>query len=199
MIGLGTATAQLDTSVNIAFPAITSGFALDIGGIQWVDVPDPEAKVTSTRKQFENITRSQKLEGTWWGHHKVYFVASFSHKSDGAPADHAGQVWTYDPKTNSIELELIFKPGGRFDGPDNITVSPYGGGVMLAEDGDGEQYLVGTTRHGKPFAMARNALTDGEFTGVNFSPDGQTLFANRQEGPGVTFAISGPWQKLISK
>ena len=36
MIGLGTATAQLDTSVNIAFPAITRGFGLAIGDIQWV-------------------------------------------------------------------------------------------------------------------------------------------------------------------
>ncbi len=36
MIGLGTSTTQLDTSVNIAFPAITSGFHLAIGDIQWV-------------------------------------------------------------------------------------------------------------------------------------------------------------------
>ncbi len=36
MIGLGTATTQLDTSVNIAFPAITRGFGLAIGEIQWV-------------------------------------------------------------------------------------------------------------------------------------------------------------------
>jgi MFS family permease len=36
MIGLGTAAVQLDTSVNIAFPAITKGFALSIGDIQWV-------------------------------------------------------------------------------------------------------------------------------------------------------------------
>ena len=36
MIGLGSATAQLDTSVNIAFPAITRGFALGIADIQWV-------------------------------------------------------------------------------------------------------------------------------------------------------------------
>jgi EmrB/QacA subfamily drug resistance transporter len=36
MIGLGTATVQLDTSVNIAFPAITRGFDLTIGDIQWV-------------------------------------------------------------------------------------------------------------------------------------------------------------------
>lgn len=36
MIGLGTAATQLDTAVNIAFPAITRGFDLGIGDIQWV-------------------------------------------------------------------------------------------------------------------------------------------------------------------
>jgi EmrB/QacA subfamily drug resistance transporter len=36
MIGLGTAAILLDTSVNIAFPAITKGFDLSIGDIQWV-------------------------------------------------------------------------------------------------------------------------------------------------------------------
>src|SRR5205085_4675176 len=36
MIGLGTAATQLDTAVNIAFPAITKGFGLSIGDIQWV-------------------------------------------------------------------------------------------------------------------------------------------------------------------
>jgi MFS family permease len=36
MIGLGTTAAQLDTSVNIAFPAITDAFSLAIGDIQWV-------------------------------------------------------------------------------------------------------------------------------------------------------------------
>jgi MFS family permease len=36
MVGLGTAATQLDTSVNIAFPAITRGFGLSIADIQWV-------------------------------------------------------------------------------------------------------------------------------------------------------------------
>lgn len=36
MIGLGMATTQLDTSVNIAFPAITKGFDISISDIQWV-------------------------------------------------------------------------------------------------------------------------------------------------------------------
>ena len=54
------------------------------------------------------------------------------------------------------------------DGPDNITVSPWGG-VILAEDGEGVQHLLGrdARRHVVPFA--RNARDDGEFTGVTFS------------------------------
>ena len=165
--------------------------------VKWKAIPDRAATTTSIRKQFEDgkVTRSQKLEGAWWGHGKAYFVASYSKKEDGAAADHAGQVWTYNPKTDRIRLELIFKPGGRFDGPDNITVSPYGGGVILAEDGDGEQHLVGTDRKGRAFAFARNAFNDSEFTGATFSPDGRTLFANRQS-PGVTFAITGPWHRI---
>jgi secreted PhoX family phosphatase len=165
-------------------------------GVQWLPVPDPSAATVSTRKQFDKITRSQKLEGAWWGRNAIYFAASFAHTADGSPAAHAGQIWKYTPRTNTLELETIFKPGGRFDGPDNITVSPYGGGVVIAEDGDGEQFLVGTTGKGKPFPIGRNALSDGEFAGVTFSPDGQILFANRQEGPGVTFAISGPWAHI---
>ncbi|WP_030173010.1 alkaline phosphatase PhoX [Spirillospora albida] len=164
----------------------------------WVKVADPSAKQTSIRKQYEDeqITRSQKLEGAWWSRGKAYFVASYSDTGAGAAADHAGQVWTYCPRTRTVELELVFKPGGRFDSPDNITVSPYGGGVILAEDGDGEQYLIGTNRRNQPFAFARNAANDSEFCGVTFSPDGRTLFANRQSGPGATFAVTGPWHRL---
>lgn len=36
MIGLGTAATQLDTAVNIAFPAITRNFDLSVSDIQWV-------------------------------------------------------------------------------------------------------------------------------------------------------------------
>jgi uncharacterized protein len=165
--------------------------------VQWVKVPDPSAATDPTRTQFDTITRSQKLEGTFWDARRksAVIVASFSNQTDGAPATHSGQVWRYTPHTNTLELELVFKPGGRFDGPDNITVSPFGGGVIMAEDGTGEQYLVGTTRDFKPFAVARNALNNVEFTGPAFSPDGRILFANRQE-PGVTFAITGPWHHL---
>lgn len=36
IVGLGGATAALDSAVNIAFPSITRAFALEVAGIQWV-------------------------------------------------------------------------------------------------------------------------------------------------------------------
>jgi secreted PhoX family phosphatase len=72
-------------------------------------------------------------------------------------------------------------------------VSPYGG-VILAEDGEGIQHLVGVTEQGKAYALARNDLNDSEFTGPTFSADGRILFACIQS-PGHVFAITGPWRR----
>ncbi len=175
------------------------------GDVQWVPVPDPLATTVSTRKQFryaanptgQRITRSRKLEGCWFGSDEVYFVASYARAESAGR--HEGQVWRYDPRAGTVELYLRFEPGGRFDGPDNITVSPYGGGVILAEDGDGEQYLIaaGPDKGQQPVAFARNALNDSEFAGVTYDERIKTLFANIQT-PGLTLAITGPFERYLS-
>jgi uncharacterized protein len=170
--------------------------------VQWVDVPDRDAATVSVRRQFteDQITRSRKLEGAWWGDGGAYFVASFARTSDGSAKEHDGQVWFYDPAAESVTLKTIFgvnlDPGadtGNYDGPDNITVSPYGG-VILAEDGEGISHLVGVTDQGKSYPLARNELNDSEFTGPGFNADGTILFANIQS-PGHVFAITGPWRR----
>jgi uncharacterized protein len=170
--------------------------------VEWVDVPDRLALTTSVRKQFSDgqITRSRKLEGAWWGDGGTYFVASFARTSDGSVNEHDGQVWFYDPHTGLVTLTTIFgvnrDPGvdtGNYDGPDNITVSPYGG-ILMAEDGEGIQHLVAITHQGRPYPLARNQLNGSEFCGVAFSADGSTLFANMQV-PGYVFAITGPWRR----
>jgi hypothetical protein len=177
--------------------------------VQWVPVADPQATSVSTRKQFQwtgdptnaggPVTRSRKFEGAWWGNDRAYVVTSFARLSDGSLAEHDGQVWSYDPRTASLRLELRLAvnttPSGggadRPDGPDNITVNPFGG-LMLAEDGSGVQHLLTVSPDGATSVFARNARDDGEFTGVCFSPDGRWMFANLQK-PGVTFAITGPF------
>jgi len=168
--------------------------------VEWKDVPDRDATTVSVRKQFSDaeITRSRKLEGQWWADGGAYFVASFARTSDGSANEHDGQVWFYDPATETVTLKTIFGvnpnpdvDADSYDGPDNMTVSPHGG-LILAEDGEGVQHLVGVTEEGKTYPMARNDLNDSEFTGPVFSADGKVLFANIQ-APGHVFAITGPW------
>ncbi|HEX5588211.1 MAG TPA: alkaline phosphatase PhoX [Acidimicrobiia bacterium] len=170
--------------------------------VQWTPVPDPSGIPVSTRKQFgAEVTRSRKYEGLWWGNGRAYVVCSFARFSDGSAAEHDGQVWSYDPAAQSLTLEAYFPvntdPSGSGadvpDGPDNITVNPWGG-VLVAEDGIGTQHLVAVVE-GQPFLLARNALSESEFTGVNFAPDRHTLFANIQD-EGYVLAITGPFARL---
>lgn len=170
--------------------------------VEWIDIPDRDARTTSVRKQFTNdqITRARKLEGQWWGDDGAYFVSSFARVVDGSVNSHDGQVWFYDPATQSITLKTIFgvnpnpdAESGHFDGPDNITVAPQGG-LILAEDGDGVSHLVGITSQGNSYPLARNEFNDSEFCGPAFSKDGKWLFVNIQS-PGFTLAITGPWTR----
>lgn len=177
-------------------------------GVDWVDVPDRDARTVPVRRQFTDgvVTRGRKLEGMWWADGGAYFVSSYA-RGESPGAAHDGQVWFYDPKRRTIRLTVLIgvnadpSAGGGYDGPDNITVSPYGG-LVVAEDGSGLQHLFGATESGRTYPLARNELNIGspeepeysELTGVCFSPDGRTLYANLQD-PGILLAITGPWRR----
>ncbi|MFH8569843.1 alkaline phosphatase PhoX [Streptomyces sp. NPDC017993] len=176
-------------------------------GVDWVEVPDRDAREVSVRRQFEDgdITRARKLEGMWWADGGAYLVSSFAREE--SPVQHDGQVWFYDPRRRTLTLKVLLgvnqdpAKDGALDGPDNITVSPYGG-LIIAEDGEGVQHLFGATEDGRTYPLARNDLNIktadepefSEFTGPVFSPDGRTLFANIQD-PGIMLAITGPWKR----
>lgn len=188
----------------------------------WVEVPDRLAITTSTRKQFtaDQVTRSKKLEGAWGDDDGFWFDSSYAHAGD-IPAGsvlHDGQIWYYHYATATLTLKAYFPYVAQlhdgadpalirgagvtyFDGPDNVHVTPWGG-LVLAEDGDGDNHLVGWTESTGAWPLARNQInaaaagavpTFNEFTGPNFSPDGRFLFANVQE-PGHSFAISGDFR-----
>lgn len=211
-------TLAADTGVLEAFKCFDSGgrFVDDLSratkagtvyGVDWVEVPDRDARTVSVRKQFEDgeITRARKLEGLWWADGGAYVVSSYARAE--SPVAHDGQVWFYDPRRRTLTLKVLLgvnpdpERDGALDGPDNITVSPYGG-LIIAEDGEGVQHLFGATDDGRTYPVARNELNIGtadkpefsEFTGPVFSPDGRTLFANIQE-PGIMLAITGPWKR----
>ncbi|GAB3078971.1 alkaline phosphatase PhoX [Micromonospora schwarzwaldensis] len=176
--------------------------------ITWIDVPDPRAASTPVRFQDygpAGVTHAQKLEGAWWGRDGgAYFVSSYAIRENGSAAGHHGQVWRYDPRRRRLTLMVVFRGEGSedqlFETPDNICVTPFGG-LMLCQDGGGENYLMGATMAGEPYLFARNrqnigtdsAPAYGEFAGVCFSADGRTLYVNCYN-PGTTFAITGPFR-----
>ena len=86
---------------------------------------------------------------------------------------------------------MSFAPNSPFDGPDNVTASPYGFAVACT-DGSTDNWLLTIGEDGTVFPFAQNRISASEFAGATFSPSGQTLFANIYS-PGLTLAIFGPW------
>lgn len=168
---------------------------------RWVPVPDPDPTFTGNDavdvKAVFNQGRAQgaamfnRLEGQWYTDRRMFFTST-----QGGDA-RRGQVWMYH--LDNRTLTLVFESPGEatLDLPDNLTVSPRGG-ILLCEDGGGQNFLRGLTPDGRIFDFARNAVPgfeNQEFAGATFIPvNPWTLFVNIQT-PGITFSIFGPWAR----
>jgi uncharacterized protein len=173
--------------------------------VTWVPIETPDNPARTSPGNFvwaqgraQGAATFARLEGCWYGMGKIFFVST----SGGAVGQ--GQVWMYTPGKEG--LQLIFESPGSatLNAPDNLTVSPRGG-LVLCEDGGGEEFMHGLTVNGEIFQFAKNnVILNGERNGITgnfrgsewagacYSPDGTWLFANIQS-PGITFAITGPW------
>ncbi|MBU2663629.1 PhoX family protein [Actinoplanes bogorensis] len=181
--------------------------------VKWIEVPERDARTTPVREQFANdeVTRGRKFEGVWGTDEGVYVVNSYAWEDGELPADaapHDGMVWFYHYREQTIQLVTYFphQPTAEdgapakytdltFDGPDNVSVTPWGS-LVLAEDGAGASHVLSSFPGGPTYAIARNQLNDSEFTGPAFTGDGRVLFVNIQD-PGLTLAITGPWEKYL--
>jgi secreted PhoX family phosphatase len=180
----------------------TNGTTFDV---EWVPIENPDSLSPTMPGNFVwgqgralGAATFARLEGCWFGNDRKIYVVSTS----GGIGQ--GQIWVYDPRRETISL-LFQSPGAAvLNAPDNITVSPRGG-LVLCEDGSGEEFMHGLTVDGEIFQFAKNNVVlngerngivgdfrGAEFAGACYSPDGDWLFACIQS-PGITFAITGPW------
>lgn len=166
----------------------------------WVTMDNVESPLDDLRYRGHAMgaARFARGEGMWWGSQgrdaqagSAYFVCT-----NGGSAG-AGQIWRLTPNGLGVgmdALELFIEPNDAsvIQNADNITFSPWGD-MMVCEDGDGPQFLVGVTPDGELYQFGKNSYNSSEFAGVCFSPDGETMFVNIQS-MGWTLAITGPWK-----
>lgn len=170
--------------------------------VEWIDMEEVESPNSDINKRgFEQgAARFARGEGMWYGNGEVYFACTNGGRENN------GQIFKYIPskdeatageKQNPGKLELFIESHDSelMQFADNLTVSPWGD-VVVAEDKSTPR-LVGITPQGEMYHIAKNVGYKSEFAGVCFSPTGDTLFVNIQ-GPGLTVAIQGPWDKVRS-
>lgn len=176
---------------------IPPGTVLTVGwmDLEQIDSPNDDLRA---RGFAAGAARFARAEGMWYGNDAVYFACT-----NGGHA-RRGQIWRYVPGPREREaapgeacgtLELFLEPNDPrlLDNADNLTVAPWGD-LIVCEDGEDDQFLVGVTPQGALYKLARNALDRSEFAGSTFSPDGSTLFVNLLDA-GLTLAITGPWRR----
>lgn len=175
--------------------------------VEWVEIatpdnpnPDVPGNFVWSQGRALGAATFARLEGAWYGNDGKIYIVSTSGGGSGR-----GQIWEYDPSEERLKM-LFQSPGAEvLNAPDNICVSPRGG-LVLCEDGSGEEFLHGLTVDGEIFPFAKNTVVlngernglvgdfrGSEWAGACYSPDGRWLFANLQS-PGITVAITGPWQ-----
>lgn len=182
--------------------------------VSWQRVTDPEGTAGRAFDSAPDAALIARGEGAWYDAGKIYFTST----SGGAAG--LGQIWAYDPLREQLALVYESPDAASLDGPDNIALSPRGG-LLLCEDGGSDpKRLIGLDLEGRTFGFAENRIelverdldpldavfpgaaerlagdlgsfTDREWAGATFH--GDWLFVNIQS-PGVTFAITGPWQR----
>jgi secreted PhoX family phosphatase len=165
----------------------------------WVDLdePDPDENVLRLRGREKGAAVFAGGEGLVHRDGAILFACT----NGGTHAK--GQIWRYIPgpaegtPRESAEpgrLELHAQPDDELvlDHPDQMTAAPWGD-LIICEDGDGDNFVLGLTSRGEFYKFARIATEISEPSGVCFSPDRTTLFLNNLPA-GLTFAVTGPWK-----
>ncbi len=164
----------------------------EVVAIEWVDIDEPDPADDTLRGEAQDKGGAVFIrgEGIWFFEGSVYICST-----SGGPVA-AGQIFRLvdDGDTGTLELIAMSTDHNVLDKPDNITVAPWDE-LFIAEDGDGDNFLRGLTADGEVYPFARNAVSDSEFAGVCFSPDGKAMFVNIQSD-GLTLAITGPFPDI---
>src|SRR5262245_18137971 len=117
----------------------TRTLASGVFSVQWVDIPTPDPVLggPSVFQQGYNAGGAvfRRPEGIFYSGGKIHFVCT----DGGATAPTGageGQVWVYDPASETLQLVFASPNQGALENSDNICVAP-DGSMLLCEDNAG--------------------------------------------------------------
>jgi secreted PhoX family phosphatase len=172
------------------FQTVTGLSVGDVLDVAWVDLSRTDRADDTLRYDARDhgAAMFSRGEGIWFNQGVVYFTCT-----DGGPA-RSGQVFALRPTANGGTLSLVAQSENpaSLDGPDNLTMSPWGD-LLVAEDsvnGNSDNFVRCLTPSGTFWDLARTTLS--ELSGLCFSPDGRALFVNIF-GADMTVVIRGPF------
>lgn len=188
--------------------------------VEWVDGgEDRQAQAKNLRDQFPGATQHPKIEGCWTDAKGLWIAVSYTNSSQvtSYKASHgidmdtdSGMIVYYDYAAKTLTLKEHYASGNslgavvpghsteaikQFDGPDNITVSPWGT-VLITEDGENPCSLVAFSEARGSRELARDIADRGEWAGPAFNKSGSVLFASVQSD--CTYAITGPLGQFMA-
>lgn len=167
---------------------------------EWIDMDNVESPRDDlrTRGHGKGAARFARGEGMWHGQGEIFFACT------NGGISKTGQIFRYRPSPyegtkREVEapgkLVLYLEPNNThlLQSCDNLTIAPWGD-LIICEDGPTHNYLRGVTPEGKAYTLAASMYhTRSELCGACFAPDHPILFVNLQV-PGLTLAVTGPWQ-----
>lgn len=158
-------------------------------GLVWKDVDPADPPATA---EAQGCIRFNRLEGAHFAGGAFWFDDTVGGEA------RLGQVFRLIPGADedapgADTLELFYEATSstEYENIDNAFVTPWGD-AWFAEDGPGENRVIGITPDGRTYAFARTI--GSEFAGPTFSPDGRTFFLNAQDH-GLTYAVWGPFPR----
>lgn len=205
------AAADTRNWAELAQPRIPIGSPLPV---RWIDIDQPDTVRDDLRARgfARGAARFARGEGMWFGSNEFYLGCTNGGLSQ------RGQIFRYKPspaegtpaeETSPGQIELYLEPNnvGLLESCDNVTVAPWGH-LFICEDDAAPtsdvvrdvrvNYVRGVTPAGKMYTIARNRYEgNSELAGICFAPDHPTMFINIQS-PGITFAVTGPWNGRAS-
>jgi secreted PhoX family phosphatase len=173
------------------------------GTVSWVQIPDPAARTTPTRKQVSGLTKFNGGEGIWFSNGIVNFATKGDDRvwaydttiTPGAP----GQIRVvYDWRTtaNPVVLRGVDNIAVRNNG--DIFVCEDQGALQPARPEDPEICIIQPDGEVSVFLRAVGHQ-QSELTGAAFNPAGNRMYFSSQRGTtgtvggGITFEVTGPF------